>query len=97
MPDFIDSWLRRQIRVGAMSFNIDTPRLEQIVLIVLAIVALVAAVAWLSHRRRQRSRTRWITDKYKQMVPLSRVQPTTNVAVALVQEQRCFDTRHEDE
>jgi Flp pilus assembly protein TadB len=51
-----------------MAFNIDTPTLEQIVLIVLAIIALVAAVAWLSHRRRQRSRTRWITDKLKQVV-----------------------------
>jgi FtsZ-interacting cell division protein ZipA len=49
-----------------MAFNIDAPTLEQIVLIVLAIVALVAVVAWSSHRRRQRSRTRWITDKLKQ-------------------------------
>jgi HAMP domain-containing protein len=48
-----------------MVFNISTPTLEQIVLLVLVIVALVAAVAWLSHRRRQRSRTRWITDKLK--------------------------------
>jgi O-antigen/teichoic acid export membrane protein len=62
--------MQRQIIGGAMAFNIDAPTLEQIVIIVLAIVALVAAVAWLSHRRRQRSRTRWITDKYKQMARL---------------------------
>jgi O-antigen/teichoic acid export membrane protein len=49
--------------------TLDKDQIE-IVLIVLAIVALVAAVAWLSHRRRQRSRTRWITDKYKQMARL---------------------------
>ena len=46
-----------------MAFNIDTPALEQIALLVLTIVALVAAIAWLTRRRRQRSRTRWVTDK----------------------------------
>ena len=57
--------MQRQIAGAAMAFNVDTPTFEQIVIIVLAIIALVAAVAWLSHSRRQRSRTRWITDKLK--------------------------------
>ena len=48
-----------------MAFNVDTTTLEQIVLLVVTIVALVGAVAWLTRRRRQRSRTRWITDKLK--------------------------------
>jgi len=48
-----------------MVFDIDAPTLAKIVLIVLAIVALVAAFVWLSQRSRQRSRTRWITDKMK--------------------------------
>jgi hypothetical protein len=48
-----------------MAFNFDMPTIEEIVLLVVTIVALVAAVAWLSRRRRQRSRTRWITDKLK--------------------------------
>ncbi len=63
--EFISPWMQRQIRGCAIALNMETPTLEQIVLIVLAIVALVAAVAWLSRRRRQRSRTRWITDKLK--------------------------------
>ena len=57
--------VQRKTVDGAMAFNIDTPTLEQIVLLVLTIIVLVAAVAWLSRRRRQRSRTRWITDKLK--------------------------------
>jgi cyanate permease len=53
-------------KVGdVMAFNIDTPTLVKIALIVLAIVALVAAFVWLSQRSRQRSRTRWMTDKMK--------------------------------
>jgi hypothetical protein len=53
--------MQRQIRGGAMAFNIDTPTLEQIGLAVLEIVALVAVVAWLSHRRRARLNDKWIT------------------------------------